>query len=201
MGPMESKLPLRYEITSTGGAGSMRMICGTVMSEGGYSNIGRTFSTEDVSVVTDLDITDGEIPVWSIRLRPNSGSSPYRNGTIKIRAIDMVTTASRDVKWRLRWNPTTLTGTFANFNTDYSIAQLCKHNTSMYDNVSGGVVIQSGFVPGNQQLIFLQSIEAIINAIGIGRTISGESGVLTLTIETLTNNAKLVSNISWVEIL
>ena len=40
------KLPVRYEITSNGGgaAGEMRMICASVMSEGGSQTIGNTWS-------------------------------------------------------------------------------------------------------------------------------------------------------------
>jgi hypothetical protein len=33
-----ASLPVRYELTSTGAAGTMRAICSTVISEGGYSN-------------------------------------------------------------------------------------------------------------------------------------------------------------------
>lgn len=201
-----AKLPLRYEITSTGGAGSMRMICGTVLSEGGYSDMGRKVSTKTYSNVPDIDIADGEVPIWSVRLRPDSGTIPYRNATIKMRGIELLSTSNnnRDIIWRFRWNPETLTGTFVNYDDTYSVAQICKHSVkgtgTSFNTVSGGVILNSGFIPAGGSTQISNTIDELVNSIPIGRTIQGESDVISLTIQTVRDNASLEAMMYWAEI-
>jgi hypothetical protein len=65
-----ASLPIRYEISSSGTSGTLRQICSTVISEGGYSLTGeqKSVSTPFGSAVT-LPNDDSFLPVISIRLR------------------------------------------------------------------------------------------------------------------------------------
>ncbi len=64
-------LPLRWEISSSGGAGQLVCTCGSVQSEGGYNLVGNPFSIGHVE--TPLTITGtNETYVMSIKLTPLS---------------------------------------------------------------------------------------------------------------------------------
>lgn len=64
-----AKLPIRYEIRSfgSGGANTMKMMCGTVISEGGFLPISNTFShvNENSYKVVNTSIQ----PIISLKLR------------------------------------------------------------------------------------------------------------------------------------
>lgn len=62
-----ANLPMRYEIVSTGGTGTMKMVCCTAISEGGYSPIGIPRS---LGIVLSLTGTS-EQSTLTVRLLPN----------------------------------------------------------------------------------------------------------------------------------
>lgn len=199
-----AKLPIRYEIQSHGDSGKMRMICGTVMSEGGYNNLGTIFSTKDF-VSRAIDQTnDGLKPILSFRLRDISGTEPHLFSTIKLKTMDLLNIEKTNVLgWKILWNPTlTLnTGSFEEYDPSYSSALICKHGTN--DTFTGGVVIGSGLA--NQQLNFFlnYSADELLSSLGIGRSISGVSDTITIACEALTGgntNINFFMTASWVEI-
>ena len=65
-------LPLRWEISSTGGSGQLISTCGSVQSEGGYNAIGNPFSigTKTSPLVIDSAIT-AETYVMAIKIKTN----------------------------------------------------------------------------------------------------------------------------------
>ena len=67
-----ASLNCRYEITSTGAAGSMRQICSTVISEGGYSPTPPIRSVSNGTVEKRLSSADTLYPLATIRLDPNT---------------------------------------------------------------------------------------------------------------------------------
>ena len=67
-----ASLNCRYEITSTGASGSMRQICSTVISEGGYSPTPPIRSVSSGTVVKRLSAADTLYPLATIRLDPNT---------------------------------------------------------------------------------------------------------------------------------
>lgn len=68
-------LPIRYEIENTGATASnssLKQICSTVISEGGYELFGRQFAVaRPLSSPKDLPVAGTFVPVISIRLNPN----------------------------------------------------------------------------------------------------------------------------------
>ena len=204
-----AKLPIRYEIQSKGGAGKMRMICGSVMSEGGFNNIGNTFSTKE-PIGMRVDLADEERPLISLRLRDTSNGIIHKNASIKIKTIDVLNTELTGILgWKLIWNPTlTLSGTnFTPYETEYSSAELCIHNQSesfigtTEDTVSGGIVLASGYGSQRANVVTTSTVDELQSSIGIGRSISGVSDVITLTVQALTdNNTDCFASLGWVEI-
>ncbi len=117
-----AKLPLRYELRSTGSAATMRMICGTAISEGGFSPLGRVYNYNNYGIVgtsgsgggvvvdTNNDNTKW-VPVLGIRLKSPTVADPTkpftRRGTLKIKALDIYNTvANATGAWKLILNPT-----------------------------------------------------------------------------------------------
>ena len=65
-------LPVRCEIESTGGTGTLRLICSTVISEGGYDLRGRPRSVgHELNTGRQLTNINQLYPLMSVRLKPN----------------------------------------------------------------------------------------------------------------------------------
>jgi hypothetical protein len=199
-----AKLPIRYEIRSNGGAGNMRMICGSIMSEGGYNNIGTTFGSKTF-VLRQLTTAHNLCPIISIRLRDLSGTEPHQYTTAKLKFFDILNRDFSDVLgWKILLNPTlTLnSGSFVDYDPSYSSVSICYHTVdgASRDTLTGGIVLESGY--GNQRGNFslITSPDEIISSIGLGRSISGDSGTITLAAQALTGTINLAASISWVEI-
>ena len=126
-----AKLPMRYEIRSDGSANEMRMICGTVISEGGVTLLGKEFTKGLFTNASSINIraTDGYIPIMALRLR---STSRYNRATIKIKAIDLFQTdANKYGSWQLLLNPTNIVGTWADVDvSNGSVAQVAFNNST-----------------------------------------------------------------------
>ena len=199
-----AKLPIRYEIQSHGDLGTLRMICGTVMSEGGFNNLGIEFSTKDYTTRSIDQNNDGLVPVISLRLRDISGTEPHLYATMKLKSFDIINTEnSRVLGWKIIWNPTlTLNnGSFEDYHPEYSSARICYHGTN--DSVSDGVVLKSGLANQKASFSLSSSPDEIISTIGVGRSISGVSDTITLACQALTGgntNIDFFTTMSWIEI-
>ena len=137
-----ASLPIRYEITSTGASGTLRQICSSVISEGGYTLTGdqRSVSTPFGSGIV-LPNDDSFLPVISIRLR-----------TDRIESIVLPTTFSISVSsndlygWRLITKAITTGGTWSNVASDSSV-QVNYAPTAL----SSGDIIDEGFIRSSNQ--------------------------------------------------
>jgi hypothetical protein len=85
-------LPVRCEIRNTGSqvgaGGSMIQICSTVMSEGGYSEVGYDWSR--TIPLRSVGIGSTQVPVFAIRLKNSYKNYPNR-ATVKLRGIEVFT--------------------------------------------------------------------------------------------------------------
>lgn len=142
-----ASLPLRYEIFTTGttaSAATLKQVCSTVLSEGGYELRGdqKSIST---GVTAPISLpTDGSIaPLISIRLK----TSPNRLDAIVIpTAISILPTTADNFKWQLLARATTTGGTWvsaaANSAVNYNITAT---------SVTGGRVLANGFATASNQ--------------------------------------------------
>lgn len=131
-----ASLPIRYEITRVSGAtaGSMKQICATVISEGGYVNTGRVFSRA-MTATRNINMT--EIPLMAIRLRAG-----YTRATLKALEVELMTTSNQSMIYNVRYGATLTGATWishdaANSGVEYSITPIA---------FSGGRVISSGML-------------------------------------------------------
>jgi len=188
-------LPIRYEITATGtlsSSATMKQICSTVISEGGYnryvqSDIARRTST--TSVGTSFE------PLVSIKL-----NSSYLDAIVLVRAFDILATSSGDDFEVALIKNATLTG--------------ASYDTSTFDHVdfdvtatalTGGTIVDvsyasqgSFFFPGGQPSI---ASDLTYNyALQLGRTQAGVSDVFTLAARVLTGTGSILGNLSFFDL-
>lgn len=216
-----AKLPLRYEITSTGSKNSMHMICGTVISEGGVSPIGKLF-TYDNFLVTSVPAVNKNTTklhaLWGIRLKT---TSPQNRATIKIKNIQLAGSDTTTVcAWKLLLNPTVDSGsnlTWADYTaintTSYAIDSCVQIATPALSGqnintfYTGGQTVLSGFVIGKSSTNAFNGVDELVAEIAAGSNIAGTVadelilvGVIP-TSGTGNANAALTLAIEWIELM
>jgi hypothetical protein len=181
-------LPCRYEIRNTGVAASpttMKQICCTVISEGGFNLPGvmRTIDTGSsaISVGTTL------IPLLSLRLKSANIRAKLR---ILRTHIEVVNTQT--LLWKMLWNPSltgpTWTSVGSTAISEYDVAASA---------VTGGETLLSGYVTGNDS----QDVNDILNRLHINSTIAGVSDIVTIAaIRVGASNANACASLSYEEI-
>jgi hypothetical protein len=143
-----ASLPLRYEITNTGatsGVSTLKQICSTVLSEGGYQLNGLQQAVGiPVTTPKNLAAAGTFYPIVSIRLK----TSPNRLDAIVIcTAISVVATSSGHYNWQVVASGITSGGTGwvdapGDSSVQYNIA-----GTSF----TGGRILASGFFTATNQ--------------------------------------------------
>lgn len=187
-----ASLPIRYEIKRTGGEGpaTMRQICSTVISEGGYQPKS-TVDTASMGVtVKNLTTAGTYYPLVSIRLNSSRLDAIVRLATLQ----SMIATASSSPKnchYKILRNAT-LTGnswvTHPKGTVDYNLTLTGAVN---------GTIIGSGY--------FSASTRAEISGIAdidyqLGRTLSGVSDTFTIVAAPDTNNLDVAIDLGWFDL-
>ena len=142
-----ASLPLRYEITNTaatGGASTLKQICSSVISEGGYTLNGLQQAVGiPVTAPKNLAVAGTFYPIVSLRLK----TSPNRlDGVVICTAISVMATSSGNYNWQVIASGTTTGGSWvsagANSAVNYNIT-----GTSF----TGGRILASGFFSVSNQ--------------------------------------------------
>lgn len=134
-------LPLRYEITNTGttaSASTMKQICSTVISEGGYEAVNADLVARRTSILSGISTTF--LPVVSIRL-----NSSRLGAVVLPNRVAVLPTTNQNYEVALFKNATLtgasyVTGSFSN--VDYDVTA-----TAM----SGGTIVQCDYVTSSVQ--------------------------------------------------
>lgn len=187
-------LPIRYEIKNTGTAttpGLLRQICSTVISEGGYESTGIHHSVgTEFGALKDLPAVNTSYPVVSIKLAPDRLDAVV----IPVKADMIGDTNNSSYKYKLILNGT-LTG---------ESWQTSSSNNVQYDlsatGISGGRTVHSGYLStgvkgGN---LVLGSKDDF--SLQLGRTLSGNSDIITLAVSTDTAGSDVGGVIEWIEL-
>ncbi|NBS24651.1 MAG: hypothetical protein EBS78_11930 [Altererythrobacter sp.] len=174
-------LPVRYEITSTTSAvaASMKQICSTVISEGGYEQASIDHVARRTTVFTNIDTAADFYPVVSIRLA--SG----RTGAVVIpNRIQFQPTTLQNYELALIKNPTLTGATWAatvpsDSNVEFDVAATAIS--------AAGTIVQTGYIAnsgGGGQANTLAP-EGYNWDTQIGATIAGVSDIYTLGVRTI----------------
>ena len=184
-----ASLPVRYELTSTGAAGTMRAICSTVISEGGYSN--RSQSRAIGTSLTGRELSNTVYrPLVCIRLK-----SANIDSIVVPTKFDLYGLQLAAFGYRVILNPTL---------TDANWTPAGNNSSVEYDlsatALTGGTVIDQGiFVGSNKGGTASVSSSDVDFSNQLGRTIAGVSDIWCLAAIATTNNDDAVASVSWQE--
>jgi hypothetical protein len=183
-------LPIRYEITSTGPSATMKQICSTVMSEGGYANQSQSASASTALSGIGLSQTSFR-PLVSIRLK-----SGYTDAVAIPQNFSVYGLQTVAFNWRLYWDPNVTNGSW----TSHSVTDSVEYNVTANNNISSGTVIAEGIIAGgvaNGGSVANPSLNTSNFSYQLGRTIAGVSDVFTLACLATTNNDNAVGSMTW----
>lgn len=168
-------LPVRYEITATGAIGSsatMRQICCSVVSEGGYQQDVNETAAQRTTTLTNIQLTTK--PLISIRLNSSSLDAIVLPQIVKVlptTAQDYIITLVRNATLTgASWN----TSTFTNVDYDVTATAMTGGDVMQLDYISNTVQAGSG----------IDSPTGYKWSLQLGRTIGGTSDIMTVGIRT-----------------
>lgn len=196
-----AKLPIRYEIISTGSANTCRIICGSVQSEGGYYPTGKTFTERfSISGVTNSNYH----PVISLSLREGTPKFDYNRGTIKVKGNEFLVIDNKYTEYILLRNTdiSNVSGaTWSNVDILNSIARYRTYTSNDTIDENVGYVINRGFLQTRSATSLISSTTDLFAAIPICSDIDGTPDVVTLAARNIsTGTSTLYGTISWIEL-
>ena len=184
-------LPVRYEIETTGtiaAAKSMKQICSSVMSEGGYSQVSAESVARRTTALGSIGATF--LPLVSIRLASNALGAviiphqmrvlPTSTGNYEVALIKngTLTSASYD------------TTTFAHVDFDVSATA-----------ISGGTIVQNNYVTATNQAGSESQIEFGYNFdLQLRVTLGGTSDVYTVAVRELGGSGDAVGSLAFYDL-
>lgn len=185
-------LPLRYEITNTGtttGNSTMKQICSTVISEGGYIN--QSLSRSASTAITGKNLNNGVFnPLVCIRLK-----STKLDAVVIPTVFETYGLQNTAFKWALILNPSLTGSNFLSAGTDS-----CVEYDISSTSISGGTILNEGiFSGGNKGGGGLIGNGQVDFSLQLGRTISGVSDILCLAAYPTSNNDDAIGVITWQE--
>lgn len=196
-----ASLPIRYELTNTGltaTASTMKQICSTVISEGGYELRGRQQAVETpISTPRDLTVAATYYPVISIRLK----STPDRLDAIVILTALSIMGVGNNAffNWRVVAGGDTTGGTWTsaggNSAVEYNIG-----GTSF--SFTGSRTLASGFISSTTQATSPINIlkEALFKFQLERDTFAPKAEELTLVVAAKTAGDDVYASLDWEEI-
>lgn len=138
-------LPLRYEIknvTGTASSSTMKQICSTVLSEGGYELRGYSNSiSTGLTAPYTLTVSGTFYPIISIRLK-----STRLEGIVIPTGMNCLPKDTGYYEWKLVEGATTSGGTW----NSLGVNSIVDYNTTA-TSYTGGQIIHSGFFTGSNQ--------------------------------------------------
>ena len=192
-----AKLPIRYEIQSTSAVNAeMRMICCTVLSEGGFEPFGYQFSYIRESVKT---INTTILPVLSIKLK-EVNDNEYNRTTVLLKSIHILNsnTSNKNAFYKLYIldNKNKLTGaSWTDINSN-SAVQIDISSTAI--DLTNARYSLSGFVNVSNSENF--DTGDYFNSTLLNSSINGTSRVLSLCCKSISGNIDVYASFDWIEI-
>ena len=134
-----ANLPISYEITSTDGSGSMKAICSSVISGGGFNPVGDTHAVFNAA---DVAISSGNTELLiGIRLK-----AEYFEYTIDPKNLSILSLGNGNTQWVLCINPT-YSGAVTWVDEPNSVVQKAINNNNIVSDY--GKIIAAGSFSNN----------------------------------------------------
>ena len=193
-----ASLPLRYEITNTGatsGVSTLKQICSTVLSEGGYELNGLQQAIGiPVNTPRTLGTAGTFYPVISLRLK-----AARLDGIIILTALSIMPISTGNFNWQVVATGTTTGGAWisagANSSVEYNI-------TGTTFAIGGGRVLASGFFNAtNQGASQVDILKEALFKFQLERNgLTSTPFELTLIVASDSGSDTLVASMDWEEI-
>lgn len=191
-----ASLPVRYEIENTGAtasASSLKQICVSVVSNGGYSHD----ESEIFAAVRETEINVGTTSYPLVAIRMRSGRT---DSVVMPTIVDIASGTAGTGIWEIIKNPTTLSGgtwstTGSSKNVEYSINMT---------TVSGGTILRRKlFSTSNQSSAESSSEDLATWDLQLGRTNSDTpvSDIYVLTFRTFKSTMNMQGMLGWHDLL
>jgi hypothetical protein len=191
-------LPIRYELSTTANAGSMKQICASCMSEGGYTPIGRILSVSNNT--TPISVGNTETPLLSIRL-----ASSKNRVTVLPTRINIISTSGTNANGLLRVRLFQGVSTTSNILTGSNFVSAGSNSAVEYDTSSSAItitdsyVLYSCYISGVDRTTDLVDLFSNTSDGYLTSNISGDSDYLVITGTSLGANISLLSSVVWNE--
>lgn len=177
----------RYEIYKTGGGagGTMKQICSTVISEGGYNPSTAIGYVSNGTNVTRISSANTVTSLCSIRLNP-----AYPDAVVTPAQVDLLLVDVRYGQFQLIENAT-FTASWSNVAN--SVVQTAIHGNTMTD----GTVVYAGLNSSRDEIEISEDIKKKLQ---LWRTANGTPSTLTLAVSYTAANADLLYKFGWEEL-
>lgn len=194
-----ASLPLRYEMTNTAatsGASTLKQVCSTVISEGGYQLAGAQLSVgTPITTPRTLTTAGTFYPVVSIRLK-----AARLDAIVILTAVSILgITNNANYKWEVVVRGTTTGGTWVSAGTNSGV----EYNiTGTAFSSTGGRILATGFFQGSNQGSSSVDIlkEALFTTQLERDPFTPTAYELTLACASATNGDQVLASLDWEEI-
>ena len=193
-----ASLPLRYEITNTGatsGASTLKQICSTVLSEGGYELTGLQQAIGiPINSPRTLGTAGTFYPVISLRLK-----STRLDGIVILTALSIMPISTGNYNWQVVATGTTTGGTWTSAGTNSCV----EYNiTGTTFSTTGGRILASGFFNAtNQGASQVDILKEALFKFQLERNgLTGSPYELTLVVASDGSSDTIVASMDWEEI-
>ena len=191
-------LPVRYEIENTGvvaSASTLKQICSTVISEGGYEIAGTQQAIgTDITSPKTLTTAGTVYPAISLRLK-----TARLDAVVILSAISLLgLTNNSNYKWSIISGGTTTGGTWVSAGSNSSV----EYNITG-TSFAGGSTLASGYIQGsNQGSSALDISKSALLKFQLERnTFTSDMLELTLTCSASTNGDQIHASLDWEEVV
>lgn len=190
-------LPVRYEIFNTGTTGNnstLKQICSTVISEGGYQLQGRPRSIgHSVNSAVTLTTAGVEYTALSIRLKSERPDAIVLPKDVNILGIS---TNPTRLKYKIILNANTTGGTWTSVGNDSAVQY------NLGTSIDGsGEVLASGFIPvTNQSAGSINLADDIFKYQLERNSFTGTNTTFNIVLSGATNGDQAVASLGWEEI-
>jgi hypothetical protein len=172
-------------VVTTASADYMKMICATVISEGGFNPRGKEFSIDNGG--TSISVNN-ERPVLSLRLK-----DAYNRAKLVPLGISLITGSASNVIYRIYYGGTLTGASFgtvnANSATEFDVSATA---------ITGGTKINSGYL-STQIRTLERSFDGVLF---LGTTIGGVQDIVTVTAQNLSGgSASVFCSMAFQEII
>ena len=191
-----ASLPLRYEITNTGatsGASTLKQICSTVLSEGGYELRGSQQAVGTPITSPRALTTAGTFyPIVSIRLK-----STRLDAVALATAVSLIGNTAANYNWQVVASGTTTGGTWISAGTNSSV----EYNLTG-SSFTGGRILASGFFTATANTsVSVDILRAALFSNQLERDgLTNTPYEFTIILAAGTNNETAFASMDWEEI-